>query len=191
MVPEVDLNGLNVSYEVVRRNIKFPRLELKTGSLMVIVPKNYLNPEYLVQKHKNWIYDKITLIEQSKINSKSKTTSEITEEELRALVTFLVEEYSKDLDAHVNSVRFRVMVSKWGSCSTKKTLTFNKCLRYLPEDVIRYVVFHEMIHLIEKRHNTHFWSIIATKFKDYGEKEGELLDYWFIIQSKNNMCNLG
>lgn len=182
----MDINGLEVSYEVVRRNIKFPRLELKTGSLRLIVPKNYQNPQHLVKKHENWIYDKIALIKQSKTNSKSKITLEMEENELRALVMLMVGEYSKDLNVQVNGVRFRSMVSKWGSCSPKKTLTFNKCLRYLPKDMIGYIVFHEMIHLIEKRHNTNFWSIMATKFKDYKEKEAELLDCWFLIQSKND-----
>jgi len=39
-----------------------------------------------------------------------------------------------------------------------------------------------MIHLIERKHNGHFWKIIAAEFDNYEEKEKELFEYWFLIQ---------
>ncbi|MBU4373581.1 MAG: DUF45 domain-containing protein, partial [Euryarchaeota archaeon] len=45
-----------------------------------------------------------------------------------------------------------------------------------------YVIFHEMVHLIERKHNEHFWNIISNKFENYSEKEKELFEYWFLIQ---------
>ena len=78
------------------------------------------------------------------------------------------------------------MKSKWASCSIKKNLTFNTLLRYLPNFLIKYVVFHEITHLKEKKHNERFWKIIKKEFKDYQKKEKELLIYWFLIQ-KNNL----
>ena len=179
------IEGLEVDYEIVRREIKFPRLELKTGILKVIVPINYKHPENLIKKHQMWIYNKFTLIENSKAKSKTiKIDSEMKDKELKSLILSLADDFSKELQLHAKEVRLRKMVSKWGSCSSKKTLTFNKCLKYLPKDMVEYVVFHEIIHLIEKKHNANFWSIIATKFPDYEEKESELLAYWFKIQSK-------
>jgi predicted metal-dependent hydrolase len=74
------------------------------------------------------------------------------------------------------------MKSKWGSCSSKKNMNFNKLLKYLPDDLIQYVVFHEMTHLKEKKHGKEFWDIISINFKNYQEKENELMDYWFLIQ---------
>ena len=73
------------------------------------------------------------------------------------------------------------MKSKWGSCSPDKNLMINTLLKYLPRDLIEYVIYHEMIHLIERKHNGHFWKIIASKFDNYGEKEKELFEYWFLI----------
>jgi len=42
------------------------------------------------------------------------------------------------------------MKTKWASYSQKGNLTINALLKYLPERLVRYVVFHEMIHSIEK-----------------------------------------
>ncbi|MGB9936319.1 MAG: M48 family metallopeptidase [Methanobacterium sp.] len=184
MLSKTTIHGLEVSYEIIHRDIKFPRLELKSGILKVIVPKNYQNPDALVKKHYKWIYSKLELIEKSRINSKAKIDVEMQEDELRLFIFSLVDEFSKELQVCPKEIRLRKMVSKWGSCSTKKTLTFNRCLKYLPKCMISYVVFHEIVHLIEKKHNTNFWSIIATRFKDYEERETELFDYWFKIQSK-------
>ncbi|MBU4075475.1 MAG: M48 family metallopeptidase, partial [Euryarchaeota archaeon] len=74
--------------------------------------------------------------------------------------------------------------SKWGSCSPNKNLTINTLLKYLPENLIEYVIFHEMVHLIERKHNKLFWKFIAIKFDNYEEKEKELFEYWFLIQKK-------
>jgi len=65
-------------------------------------------------------------------------------------------------------------------------ITINTTLKYLPENLIEYVIFHEMAHFIERKHNKHFWNIISKKFKNYKKLEKDLLIYWFLIQSKNN-----
>ncbi|MBU3965756.1 MAG: M48 family metallopeptidase [Euryarchaeota archaeon] len=78
------------------------------------------------------------------------------------------------------------MKSKWGSCSPKKNLTINTLLKYLPEEIIEYVIFHEMAHLIERKHNEKFWKIISNKFQNYEENEKELFEYWFLIRTVVN-----
>ncbi|MBU4077646.1 MAG: DUF45 domain-containing protein, partial [Euryarchaeota archaeon] len=41
---------------------------------------------------------------------------------------------------------------------------------------------HEMVHLIERKHNEKFWKIISNKFENYDKNEKELFEYWFLIQ---------
>ncbi|MCZ3366539.1 MULTISPECIES: M48 family metallopeptidase [Methanobacterium] len=176
-----DLEG---DYQVVRRDIKYPRLELKTGNLILIVPKKYKQPQKLIEEHQEWIYNKFSLIKESKERAnKKKLNHQRTEEKLRELVSLYVKKDATKLGAMPSSVRFRNMNSKWGSCSNKKTLTLNKLLKYLPYDLIEYVVYHEMVHLIERKHNKNFWKIISDKFTDYKQKEDDLMDYWFLINS--------
>jgi predicted metal-dependent hydrolase len=105
-----------------------------------------------------------------------------TDNELKQLISSIIEDISSDLEINIHNIYFRRMKSKWGSCSPNKNLTINTLLKYLPYNLIEYVVFHEMIHLIERKHNEHFWKIIANKFDNYKEKEKELFEYWFLIQ---------
>ncbi|MBA7656585.1 hypothetical protein ES703_64511 [subsurface metagenome] len=43
-----------IKYKVKYRNIRYPRLEMKTGTLNLILPFG-VNPMDIVEKHKNWI----------------------------------------------------------------------------------------------------------------------------------------
>ncbi|MBU4491936.1 MAG: M48 family metallopeptidase, partial [Euryarchaeota archaeon] len=80
----------------------------------------------------------------------------------------------RNLKISINNIYFRRMKSKWGSRSSKKNLTINTLLRYLPDNLIEYVIFHEMVHLIERKHNERFWGFISGKFNNYKDKEKEL-----------------
>jgi predicted metal-dependent hydrolase len=61
--------------------------------------------------------------------------------------------------------------TKWGSCSDKKNISLNLKLVCLLDEVIKYVIFHEMIHLKYRRHNQIFWQVISQEFPSYKEQE--------------------
>lgn len=182
MLNKATINGMKINYSVVQRQIKYPRLELKTGSLILIVPTGFKNPEKLIKEHENWICDKISIIEESQERSEEKTLNlERTDEELKDFIFYLILKFSKELNVKPKRVILRIMKSKWGSCSPKKNINFNKLLKYLPDDLVEYVVLHEMTHLKEKTHGKEFWKIISKASSDYKEKERDLMDYWFLI----------
>lgn len=57
--------------------------------------------------------------------------------------------------------------SRWGSCSSRGTLSFSWRLILAPEEVMRYVVAHEVAHLIELNHSDRFWRIVESIAPDY------------------------
>jgi hypothetical protein len=78
------------------------------------------------------------------------------------------------------------MKTKWASHSKNNNLTVNTLLKYLPNDVIEYIIYHEITHSLERKHNERFWRLINKKFPDYETKEKDLLTYWFLIQKTIN-----
>jgi len=188
MTTQVKIYDMDVEYDVVQRDVKYPRLELKLGNLLVVLPKGYRNHEKLIEKHKNWIYNKISTLKNSMEETKHrKLNLKRTDQEFRNLVHFFAEKISRELNVSFNRIYFRKMTSRWGSCSSKKNININTFLKYLPEKMIEYVVFHEMVHLVERKHNKRFWSIISLRFSDYKKIKKELFVYWLLIHENMHL----
>ena len=83
MKNKAEIGDIEVNYDVVHRNIKYPRLEIKTGNLILILPQGYNNHQELIKKHKKWIYNKISLIN----SSHNKKLHNRTEEELKVALS--------------------------------------------------------------------------------------------------------
>lgn len=179
------VNDLNIKYKVVKRNVKYWRLEIKEENLFLIAPKGYKNHAEIVEKHKEWIYKKFKAIEVRKKEAKLKELNlNIEDREFKDLIDRLVNEFSIELNVSVNRVYFKKMKSRWGSCSSRKNISINILLKYLPKNLIKYVVFHEIAHLVELNHSKEFWSIISSKFPDYKDLEKELSIYWIAVKER-------
>jgi len=171
-----------IKYKVDYRDVKYPRLEYKTGTLLLVLPKDYKDETSLIEKHKKWITKKEQIIAEALEEAKErKLNLTRTEKELKNLIHSTVKEYQREFNFKINRIFFRRMKTKWASYSSKRNLTINMLLKYLPNNLIKYVIFHEMTHSIERRHNERFWKVIAKKFRDYQEKEKDLLIYWFLL----------
>lgn len=184
MVRAKRIGNLLIEYEVNRRDVKYPRLEFKTGRLELIAPYGFAGEDNLLEKKKDWILRKALEIESAKKNAKLKELSEFGKKELKELVNRLVFNYSKKISAKPDKVYFKKMKTKWGSCSNSKNLTFNTELRFLPQHLIEYVVYHEVLHLVDRKHSDEFWRMMNRKIPRAGQYEKELLEYWFLLRDK-------
>lgn len=168
---------------VAYRNVKHPRLEFKTGTLLLILPKSSKDEKQTLQKYKNWIQKKELVIRKALEEAQAKNLNlDRTDKELKNLIQALVQNYQMELSTKINRIYFRRMKTKWASHSHNGNLTVNTLLKYLTQEIIEYVIYHEIAHSIERKHNEKFWNIITKKFPDYQTKEKDLLTYWFIIQ---------
>ncbi len=71
-----------------------------------------------------------------------------------------VEHFANKMDLKFNSLKFRKMRSRWGSCSSSRTITLNSELIKVKKELIDYVVVHELAHLVHMNHSKDFHSLV-------------------------------
>jgi predicted metal-dependent hydrolase len=78
-------------------------------------------------------------------------------------VTMLADEEAEELGVSFKRIEIRDQRTRWGSCSTRGTLSFNWRLVLAPYDVLDYVVVHELCHILEPNHSRRFWKLVETR----------------------------
>lgn len=86
---------------------------------------------------------------------------------LRDYVTPICDMYAARIGKNYRSITIKKLRAKWGSCSSRQELVFNRDLIHLPLAVVKYVVIHEISHLIHKHHQKSFWDLVALLSPDY------------------------
>lgn len=82
-------------------------------------------------------------------------------------IELLASEFSKRPNMHFSKIRITNNKSRWGSCSSQRVLAFNWRLVFAPKYVVKYLVVHEMSHLIEMNHSSKFWNLVKNLYPDY------------------------
>ena len=68
--------------------------------------------------------------------------------------------HAESLGRQVARIRITDTRSRWGSCSTTRTLSFSWRLVLAPVEVLDYVCAHEAAHLVEMNHSRRFWRLV-------------------------------
>jgi len=71
-------------------------------------------------------------------------------------------------------IRITSARTRWGSCSGKKYINYSWRLIMAGDDVIDYVVVHELAHMTEMKHSERFWGIVARALPDYRRRKAGL-----------------
>lgn len=79
----------------------------------------------------------------------------------------------------------RMYKSKWGSCSHDDKLTFNGKLAMTADEIIEYVVVHELCHTKEKNHSRGFWRLVENILPDYKKRRKWLRDNHHLLDYEN------
>lgn len=85
---------------------------------------------------------------------------------------------AQDLEIDYARMSVRRQRTRWGSCSTRGTISLNVCLMFQRPEVVRYLMVHELCHRRHMNHSRRFWSLVATHEPDWKPLDVELLQGW-------------
>ncbi len=80
---------------------------------------------------------------------------------IRDRVPALLTTWAPRVGVHVAEVRIRKMKTRWGTCNAgARRIWLNLELAKKPPSCLEYIVVHEMVHFIERRHNDRFRELM-------------------------------
>lgn len=170
-----------INYELIRSKRKTLAIYVRPdGSIDVRAPLKLSKPyiDTFVQAKSKWICE--TRDRLSKLQSQQKMIRLSFEEENefknKALAYFKSRcpIIADKMGVVYGKIKVNKAKTRWGSCNAKGDLSFTYRLIFAPEELIDYVIVHELAHLKEMNHSLRFWSIVENTMPDYKERRKEL-----------------
>ena len=88
--------------------------------------------------------------------------------EAKKYISKKISEICELLNLSFNKLKITSASSRWGSCNSKKNISFSFRLILAPKKSIDYVIVHELAHLSEMNHSKAFWDLVH----DYSDQIG-------------------
>lgn len=164
------------TYELIRAKRRSMSLKVDLdGTITVRTP--YRTPvqtaDWFVEGHRDWIEVRLRAGARIMAERPSYTDRERAEGRKQAaeVIKARCRYYAPVMGVSYGTVTIREQKTRWGSCSSKGNLNFNWRLIFAPEEVVDYIVVHELAHRKEMNHSRAFYDVVASVLPDYKVQE--------------------
>ena len=144
------------------------------GQITVRVPRQVNADQAVIfaQSHGDWILKTREKVLQRVFQRPIYTDAEMQEgkRRLRRCLEERLPVFSSKMGVSYGKVAIRDQKTRWGSCSRNGNLNFNWKLSLVPDEILDYVIVHELAHRIEMNHSADFWREVEKVLPDYRER---------------------
>ena len=166
----------HVSYGLIRARRKTMALKVSgDGTVTVRIPYG-VRPEEadrFVEAHVDWIRKRIAECRERAAARPAYTDRE-REAGKRLAKELLLKKcryFAERMGVSYGTVTVREQKTRWGSCSAKGNLNFNWKLALMPEEILDYLVVHELAHIRHHDHSPAFYDQVARVLPDYKARQ--------------------
>jgi len=174
----------NEIYNLVEIKIKWIKNKLALEKLNTVSIKRkyengdiflYLGSEYslkIKKSHRDNIYikDKNLIVEAKNVLATNNIKNNIKNwyiTESKKYLTKTNSYYEILIGVKSNKLLFGQYKSKWGSCNSKKTISYDWRIIMAPFEVIHYLIIHELCHIKYPNHSINFWKYVEKYMINY------------------------
>lgn len=136
-----------LEYRTKRHELKL--IPKETSKVRILFQNEFVNVTY----PENLKFDD-SIVQEAIVNAVEMAFRKEAQEILPPKVNYLAEKYGFEF----NTLRIKKITSRWGSCSSKNNINLSIYLMKLPEDLIDYIIIHELTHTVHKNHGPNFWN---------------------------------
>lgn len=182
----------NIKIEIIRSKRKTLSIEIRPNeTVLVRAPYSIKDREIykFLDEKEHWITEHLRKAKERQ--KESEKIPKLTMDEVKQLaeratkvIPEKVRHFAESMGVEYGRITIRNQKTRWGSCSGKGNLNFNCLLMLVPEDVMDYVVVHELCHLIEMNHSKAFWQQVEQVMPDYKEHRKWLKEHGSEIISR-------
>ncbi|KJS88267.1 MAG: hypothetical protein JM58_01535 [Peptococcaceae bacterium BICA1-8] len=156
--------------------VKNPQKNYRTGEVYLYLGRSYMLQTKVYQRAKPylkltdnaiWVFIPENVPESNWAILVKEELSKWYKNQAQQVYQEKLEHYSKIMGLKYNQLRIKNQATRWGSCSSKGNLNLNWRVIMAPEDVIDYLIIHELAHLKFMNHSQQFWQLVATFKPDY------------------------
>jgi predicted metal-dependent hydrolase len=183
----VEVGGRTVELHIRRSNrVRGHRLVVRFGfdpELVVRPRATDREIDAAIAANLEWLERQLAKAAEPKLGLDRLTlTAEQGRREAMARISLIAQSEAQALGVEFRRITLRDQRSRWGSCSSTGTLSFNWRLVLAPHDVLEYVVVHEICHLVELNHGPGFWALVERRRPGYREPKAWLDEHgWEIL----------